>query len=74
MFMTSLTTNYVKLAVKRAGGLTATANALGVSAVTIHDWGKKERVSRLHHAQKLSKLSGIKVEYLYPVEDRVSIF
>jgi hypothetical protein len=29
MFMTPLTTNYVKLAVKRAGGLTATANALG---------------------------------------------
>jgi hypothetical protein len=74
MFMTPLTTNYVKLAVKRAGGLTATANALGVSAVTIHDWGKKERVSRLHHAKKLSKLSGIKVEYLYPVDESYGIF
>ena len=74
MFMTPLTTNYVELAVKLAGGPTAVANALEVSGVTIHDWGKKERVSKLRYAKKLAKLSGIKVEHLYPVEERYSIF
>jgi hypothetical protein len=74
MFMTPLTTNYVTLAVKRAGGPTAVANALEVSGTTIHEWKKKERVSRLRYAEQLSKLSGIKVEYLYPIDESYGIF
>jgi hypothetical protein len=59
--------NYVEAAVDRAGGLTQTAIELRVSAVTVHDWIKKQRIPKLDHARKLAKLAGVKVEDLRPV-------
>jgi len=57
-------TNYVKVAVDRAGGPTRAAHAVGVSNATIHAWINKATISNIEKARLLAKLSGLDVQQL----------
>jgi DNA-binding transcriptional regulator YdaS (Cro superfamily) len=59
-------TNHVKLAVRKAGGVTKTANALGVSGTTVNNWQKNSRISDIDKAKKLAHMTGVRVEDLRP--------
>lgn len=56
--------NYVGLAVKKAGGPTAVSNDIGVSNATVHSWVQKRRVPNIVKARQLSALSGISLDKL----------
>ncbi len=56
--------NYVREAVKAAGGPTAVSNEIRVANATVHSWVQKRRVANLDKAKQLSKLSGISLEKL----------
>ena len=61
-----ITTNYVKYAVKKAGGQTRVACALGVSGTSVHNWIRKRKITNIDKAKMLAKMSGFKVEDLRP--------
>ena len=61
-----ITTNNVKYAVKKAGGATRVASALGVSGTTVHNWVRKRKITNIDKAKMLAKMSGFKVEDLRP--------
>lgn len=46
------------------------ANALGVSAPTVHDWLKGKKMPKMHNVQKLADLFGVKLSDL--VEAKVT--
>lgn len=56
--------NYVGLAVKKAGGPTAVSNEIKVANATVHSWVQKRRVPNIVKARQLSELSGVSVEKL----------
>ena len=61
-----LSTNNVKYAVKKAGGPTRVASALGVSGTSVHNWIRKRKITNIDKAKMLAKMSGFKVEDLRP--------
>lgn len=58
--------NFVKLAVRKAGGPTKVSNLLSVSNGTVHNWMKQGRVSDIDKARALAKESGYSVEEVRP--------
>ena len=59
--------NTIRVAVERAGGLTATANELSCSPVTVWGWIQQGRIPKLSQARKLAKLAKMPVEELRPL-------
>jgi hypothetical protein len=58
--------NRVCEAVNLAGGISATANQLKVSDVTVFRWRKAGRIPKIDFARKLAKITGIPVGDLRP--------
>ena len=56
--------NFVREAVKAAGGPTAVSNEIKVANSTVHSWVQKRRVANIVKARQLSELSGVSVEKL----------
>jgi DNA-binding transcriptional regulator YdaS (Cro superfamily) len=61
-----LSTNHVKSAVRKAGGTTKVANALGVSGTSVGNWIRQQRISDMDKAKMLAKMTGFRVEDLRP--------
>ena len=56
--------NYVREAVKAAGGPTAVSNEIKVANSTVHSWVQKQRVANIVKARQLATLSGVSLEKL----------
>ena len=56
--------NNVKKAVDAIGGPTRTANKLGVSSSTVHEWTKKDNVPNFDKATMLADLSKVPMRQL----------
>ena len=61
-----ITINKIIYAIRKAGGATCVASALGVSGTTVHNWIRKRKITNIDKAKMLAKMSGFKVEDLRP--------
>lgn len=58
--------NSVAVAVRRAGGPTHVAIAIGCSGTAVHAWIRKRRVADIDKARKLAELAGMTIQELRP--------